>query len=313
MQHVYSLDKLQLDRQTLMAIGVFDGLHRGHQHLIRELVQAAHDQDKMAAVMTFYPHPDVIIRGGDDRYDLTTVDERAQILADLGVDWLVTHPFNRDVMQIRALAFVDQLVSQMRMSALWVGKDFALGYKREGNIEFLRAEGQKRGFDVRVIDFVNEGDERVSSSAIRRALLDANIEHANHLLGRSYNVTGEVIHGEKRGRDLGYPTANIEVPPGKLIPANGVYAGWASLNGERYMAATNVGISPTFMNKAVTVEAYLMDFERDIYGEMLTITFEKYLRPEQRFDGLEALIEQMGRDVAVGREFLSRSAQSSET
>lgn len=305
MQHVYTLQDLDIQQPSMVTIGVFDGLHRGHQVLIRSLVQEAHQRGLLAGVMTFHPHPDEILRGPKGRYYLTTVEERAELLAAMGVDYLVTHPFNREVMQIRAADFVDQLVATLRPLCLWVGEDFALGHRREGDVTFLTARGLEKGFEVKAIPLVDARDDVVSSTTIRAALRTPDLASAASLLGRSYSVRGEVVHGMKRGRKLGFPTANLQIPDGKLIPANGVYAGWATVGNERFMAATNVGYSPTFGNADVTVEAYLLDFDRDIYGQRVTLTFEKYLRPEMKFDGLEALIAQMSRDVETGRAFLA--------
>ncbi len=305
MQHVQRLEDLTLTKPSMITIGVFDGVHRGHQFLIRSLVEEAHERDLLAGVMTFHPHPDEVLHGPKGRYYLTTVEERAEFMAALGVDYLVTHPFNREVMQIRAADFVDRLVAATKLSCIWVGEDFALGYKREGNVEFLMARGQTQGFDVRAVPLVDSKEDIVSSTHIREALRQPDLATVHDLLGRAYSVQGEVIHGEKRGRQLGYPTANLEIAPGKVIPANGVYVGWATVLGERFMGAINIGYSPTFGNKDVTVEAYLLDFDRDIYGETLRLTFEAYLRPEMKFDGREALIAQMGRDVETGRQLLT--------
>lgn len=307
MQHVLRLEDLTLppNKKSMVTIGVFDGLHRGHQYLIQQLVQEAHQSGNLAGVMTFHPHPDEIVHGKTGRFYLTTVEERAELMAGLGVDYLVTHPFNRDVMKIRAADFVDRLLKSMQLCCLWVGADFALGYKREGNVAFLTEQGQSKGFRVKAIQLVDSTDDVVSSTNVRNALSIGDMNTVKTLLGRSYSVSGEVIHGMKRGRKLGYPTANLAVPDEKIIPQSGVYAGWVYLNDERYMAATNVGYSPTFGNKAITVEAYILDFDRDIYGEQLTFTFERYLRPEMKFGGLDALITQMQQDVESTRALLA--------
>lgn len=289
----------------MVTIGVFDGVHRGHQHLVRSLVAEAHSHGHYAGVMTFDPHPDEVLQGPKGRYYLTTIEERAELLSELGADYVVTHPFNREVMQIRASDFVDRLVAYMRPSHLWVGEDFALGYEREGDVDFLAAQGSQKGFDVRAIPLVDSAESIVSSTDIRQALKQPDLPSVAKLLGRAYSVRGEVVLGKKRGRQLGYPTANIEVPPGKLIPANGVYAGWVTFNGQQYMAATNVGYSPTFGNEAVTVEAFLLDFDQDIYGETVEFSFERYLRPEMKFNGIDELTAQMAQDVAAGRRFLA--------
>lgn len=306
MSHLYNLADINLLRPSLITIGVFDGVHRGHQHLIRRLVKEAHAANHLAVVLTFFPHPDVVLKGIEDRYYLTTLEQRADYLLELGVDYVVSHPFNQEIRQVRAADFVDQLITHLRLKTLWVGPDFALGYKREGNVLFLREQGAVKGFTVETIDMLEteQSGVRVSSSLIRQELQAGNVERVRSLLGRGYTLVGEVIHGKKRGRAIGFPTANIDVWDRQIIPANGVYAGWAYLNGERFMAMTNVGISPTFMNKDITVESYLLDFDRDIYGQTLTITFEKYLRPEAKYDSLDDLIAQIHRDVEVGRRYL---------
>jgi riboflavin kinase/FMN adenylyltransferase len=194
----------------------------------------------------------------------------------------------------------------LRLDSLWVGADFAMGYKREGNIEFLKAQGAEKGFTLHLIDMVMcDGDQRISSTGIREALLKGDVDRARTWLGRSYALSGEVVHGDHRGRGIGFPTANIAVWDQQVIPANGIYAGWAILNGERSMAATNVGVRPTFDGQNITVEAYLLDFDRMIYGETLAFAFEKYLRPEARYESLDALIAQIAIDVQHTREFLS--------
>lgn len=312
MQHFYDLASAQLQQPSVVTIGVFDGVHRGHQQLIRRLVDEAQATNRLAVALTFFPHPDVVLRGLTGRYYLTTPEQRAEYLGELGIDYVITLPFNSEFRQIRAAAFVDTLIEQLRLSSLWVGSDFAMGYQREGNVAFLRAQGEAKGFTVQVIDLIlaeaDGVDGVISSTAIREALLAGEVENARDWLGRSYSVTGEVVHGDHRGRLLGFPTANIAVWNEQIIPANGIYAGWAYLGGERFMAATNVGIRPQFDGENVTVEAYLLDFDRDIYGQQLTFSFEKYLRPEAKFDSLEGLITQINADVQTSREYLTERA-----
>lgn len=307
MAHIYKLADAQISQPSMLTIGVFDGVHKGHQHLIHRVVDEARRAGCLAAVLTFFPHPDIVLRGLKGRYYLTTPEQRAAELEKLGVDLVITHPFNEDVRQMRAAAFVDELLHHLKLGALWVGSDFAMGYKREGNIDFLRTQGEQKGFTVHAIDLIMAEGTRVSSTAIREALQAGDMERAKEGLGRAYSLSGEVVHGKKRGRAIGYPTANIDVWDEQVIPANGVYAGWARLGDERFMAMTNVGVSPTFANKDVTVEAYLLDFDRDIYGQTLEISFDRYLRPEMKFNGLDGLIAQIGEDVRVGREWLMQT------
>jgi riboflavin kinase/FMN adenylyltransferase len=306
MTHIINLSNVNLMRPSVVTIGIFDGVHRGHQHLIRRLVTTAHASSRLAVVLTFFPHPDVYFRRYEGRYYLMTSEQRAQYLLELGVDYVITHPFNDETRQIRASDFVDRLLHYLRMDELWVGEDFAMGYKREGDVDFLSVQAREKNFSLQVIDMLQTEDEteRISSTLIREALAEANVEQVRLWQGRSSAVSGEVVHGMKRGRTLGFPTANIDVWNQQALPANGVYTGWAYLGDERFMAMTNVGIVPMFNNKEITVEAHLLDFDRDIYGEILTITFEKFLRPEMKFESLDRLIEQIHRDCIEGREFL---------
>lgn len=309
-QHIYNLANVNLTEPSLVTIGVFDGVHRGHQHLIQQLVEDAHRSDRLAVVLTFFPHPDVVLRGLSGRYYLTTAEQKADLLMQLGVDYVVTQTFDDALRQVRAADFVDQLRASLNMAALAVGADFAMGYKREGNVDFLREQGAQKGFDLRVIDLVANDSEIISSTAIRHALEAGDVALARKWLGRSYSLTGMVVHGAKRGRQIGYPTANTQVWDQQVIPANGIYAGWVYLHGERYMAATNVGIRPMFEGDDITVEPYILDFNQELYGETLTVTFEKRLRDEAKFDSLDALIAQIGADVEASRAYLSAQSEA---
>lgn len=307
MPHVYRLEDAHPTRPTVLAVGVFDGVHLGHQHLLARLAARAKSINCDPAVLTFHPHPDVVIGRAAGRYYLTTPDERAALLNSLGAEWIVTHPFDDDVRQMRAAVFVDRLVTHLTMRELWVGPDFALGYKREGNVDFLRAEGERKNFTVEVVKLVtSDGNgNTISSSRIREALEAGEIEHVTNWLGRPYRLDGEVVRGDGRGRTIGFPTANIDVWDQKMLPAKGVYAGWVHLNGETFMSVANIGNRPTFDGKTVTVEAHLLDFDRDIYGKQLVFDLVARLRPEMKFNGFEELVAQIKRDVIAGRELLS--------
>jgi len=306
MQHIYNLTDANLTQPSMVTIGAFDGVHLGHQTLIRRLVDEAHAANRLAVVLTFFPHPDVVLGKVSERFYLTTREQRAKLLNKLGVDLVVSHPFDESVRQMRAVDFVDQLVQHLHIQALWVGEDFALGYKREGDIHFLTAQGQAKGFSVHRVDFLeaDQAGNRISSSQVRRFLSDGEVTKARDWLGRAYSVAGVVVKGDQRGRKIGFPTANIDVWEAQMLPRFGVYAGWASLRNERFMAVTNVGVRPTFAGDTPTVEAHLLDFDRDIYGESINLTFEYFLRPEQKFAGLDALIAQLKQDIQVGREYL---------
>ena len=306
MQQIYGLAAARLEQPSLVTIGVFDGVHRGHQHLLRRLVAQARADGRLAVVQSFFPHPDVVLRGLTGRYYLTSPEQQAALLAELGVDVLVTQPFDDALRQVRAGDYVDLLLDRLQMRALWIGPDFALGYRREGDAAYLRQRGAETGFELRVVDLLADGGpEAIRSTAVRQALADGDVEQARALLGRPYAVAGPVVQGDRRGHLIGFPTANVGVWEQQMVPANGVYAGWATLGADRLMAVTNVGVRPTFGGQDVTVEAYLLDFDATIYGQELALTFERRLRPEMKFSGIDALVAQIRADAEAGRAYLS--------
>jgi riboflavin kinase / FMN adenylyltransferase len=308
MTHIDKLDNAHLDTPSIVTIGVFDGVHVGHQQLLRQLVTEARATQRKSVVLTFFPHPDAVLRGITGRYYLTSPDYRAELMQELGVDMVITHPFDNDVRHIRATLFVEKLLTHLRMNALWVGADFAMGYQREGNADFLRVQGAQHGFAVQTIDLVTHAQDGaiISSTTIRDMLGQGRVETVRDWLGRAYQVTGRVVHGDQRGRLIGFPTANLAVWAEQALPANGVYAGWAEVNNKRYMAVTNIGTRPTFDGHDVRVEPHLLDFSDDIYDATLTLTFDKRLRSEQKFDGINTLKAQLQHDIAEGRAFLSQ-------
>lgn len=307
MQHVTELEQANPPGPTIVAVGMFDGVHRGHQHLLRRLVERAHAENLTPTVLTFFPHPDKVLGRAEGRYYLTSPGQRAALLGALGVELVVTHPFDDSVRQIRAADFVDRLLAHLKLRELWVGQDFALGYRREGNVAFLREQGAQKGFVLQAIDLVTNDDTGmiINSSAIRAALAAGDVERANFWLGRPYSVEGKVVPGDGRGKTIGFATANLDVWDEQMLPANGVYAGWARLGSEVYMAVSNVGVRPTFEGHTVRVEAHLLDFDRSIYGELMALSFVARLRDEMRFEGIDALVAQIRRDAERGRALLS--------
>ena len=292
-------------RPTFLAVGVFDGVHRGHQHLLQRMVAEARAGGARPGVLTFFPHPKAVIQNLQGRIYLTTLEERLRLLAAQGVELVIVHPFNDEVRHTRAADFVDRLVAYLDLRQLW-GGSFSLGYRREGTAEFLADLGQVRGFTVRQIrDLVMWNGERVSSSRVRRELAEGDIASVNGGLGRPFCVSGEVVMGDQRGRTIGFPTANLAVWAEQLLPANGVYVTQAWLGAERFMAATNVGVRPTVNGHHVSVEAHLLDFDRDIYGAPLRLEFLGRIRAEQKFPGLDALRAQIRQDVDQVRAQLS--------
>lgn len=306
MKHVYRLADANPTDRAIVAVGIFDGVHLGHQHLLMRLVKKAWAESCVPVVLTFDPHPDVVLGHAVGRYYLTSPEDRAALLGELGIEIVVTHPFNDEVRQVRAATFVDSLLAHLKLGELWVGADFALGYRREGDVAFLRAQGETKGFSVEVLELVTtDGNGQVvNSTNIRTALAAGDITTANRWLGRPYRLAGEVVHGDKRGHTIGFPTANIAVWDQQYLPRKGVYAGWARLGDETFMAVANIGNRPTFSGGTVTVEAHLLDFDRDIYGEHLIFDVVAFLRPEMKFGGIDDLVAQIRHDVRVGRDML---------
>ena len=288
---------------SCLTIGYFDGVHRGHRYLIAQALAAARRQGIRAALLTFHPHPNIVLRGAESFY-LTTREEKLALLSELGLDLIVIQPFTPGLARMRAAQFVDLLVERVKLVDLWVGPDFALGYHREGNIPFLQQAGEKRGFAVNVVNRLMLEGIPICSSCIREALRQGDVTLAARGLGRLYSLHGPVVVGAQRGRSIGFPTANVEVPAERVLPARGVYAAWAHLGKARHRAVVNIGTRPTFDNGQPTVEAYVLDFDRDIYGQRLTLNFVRRLRPERHFDSVKALIAQIKQDVARARELL---------
>jgi riboflavin kinase / FMN adenylyltransferase len=303
--HVTQLAEVQPDRPTFLAIGAFDGVHKGHQHLLQSLVAAARRAGARAAALTFFPHPAVVIQGHQGRYYLTTPEERVRLLAAQGLDLVVTLPFDEQVRQTRAADFVEQLRRHLNMRQLW-GGNFALGYQREGDIPFLRRLGQELGFTVQVVEaMVAWQGELVSSSRVRRSLAAGDVSDVTGCLGRPYRLAGTVVRGSRRGHTIGIPTANLRTWSEQLLPANGVYATYAWLGDRRLPAATNVGLRPTVDGSRLTVEAHLLDFEADLYQQTVTVDFIARIREERKFAGLDGLMAQIHRDIDQTRKILA--------
>jgi len=308
MQHFYRIQDVHL-QNSWITIGSFDGVHLGHQQIIKQITAGAHQAGVPAVVLTFYPHPSVVLRGPRSSFYLTMPEEKAALLGSLGVDVVITHPFDRQVAATSPRDFIQTLHQHVQFQQLWVGYDFALGRDRSGDIPHLRTLGEEFGYQVQVVGVVQEEGETVSSSRIRRHLEAGEIDTANDLLGRPFAITGKVIPGDGRGKTIGVPTANIETSPERAIPQAGVYACRAIWNGKAYPAVTNVGVRPTFETEPVParVEAHIMDFSHDLYGDEITLEFIARLRPERRFENIDALVAQIQQDIADGRRILADS------
>jgi riboflavin kinase/FMN adenylyltransferase len=314
MQVFHDLSHSISDFPTVLTIGAFDGVHLGHQQLIRSVVESARASNRRAALVTFFPLPSVVL-GRAAPFYLTSNEEKLAQLERLGLDVVVIVEFTRETAQIRAAQFVNLLIENLRMREMWIGHDFALGYKREGNAEFLRAmgveRGAERGYAVHSFEPVMLDGQPVSSSRIRDALRAGDVRQANACLGRPFQLSGVVVQGAHRGRSLGVPTANLSVWAEHAVPANGIYACRVHVGGATASrdAVTNIGTRPTFDNGVRTIEAHLLDAKRDadLYGQTMALDFIAYQRPEVKYDSVEALVVQMQEDVRMAQEILAPS------
>lgn len=286
---------------SAFTIGTFDGVHRGHQFLIRLLRLRAAAFGLASGVVVLHPHPLTVVRPGTRVTYLSGLDERIELLSELGVDAVAPVTFTSEVSQISAEDFVREMVHALQLRFLLLGPDSALGRDREGAGAHLAEIGARLGVDVEFAPAESEDGHKIGSSDIRAALDQGDIERVSYLLGRGYCLSGPVIHGAERGRSIGVPTANIAVAPDRAIPAFGVYAGHASIGETSYRAAINVGRRPTFDNGAPSVEAHLLDFDEDIYGQDLGIEFVHRLRGEVKFESVQALLIQIKEDIAATR------------
>ena len=335
MRIIDNLAQATKEREVILSIGAFDGVHLGHQYLIKYLVQRARETESISAVITFHPHPRTVLYPEEPTLYLTTLQEKASLLEGLGLDLLVVLPFTPKLARTSARDFIRSICDHLRIRELWVASGFALGHNREGDVAYLRELGRQMGFDAVVIEPLSLGGEVVSSSRIRSLVMDGKVEEAAKLLGRYPFLTGRVVVGAGRGKRMGFPTANLAIDEGKVIPADGVYAVRVRLGVENHQGVANVGMRPTFdgcklsphkrtkslyarrgeslQGGARTVEAHILDFEGELYGTELRLEFVKRLRPERRYASVDQLIAQMQRDVETARIILSTSTKEQES
>jgi riboflavin kinase/FMN adenylyltransferase len=302
--------------RTVVTIGMYDGVHRGHQALIGAAVARARAMRRPALLLTFDPHPAEVIRPGSHPAILTALDRKAELVAELGVDDMCVLPFTADFMRLSPETFTHTvLVEHLHAALVVVGENFTYGHKAAGNVHTLATEGRRFGFAVDAVPLANVGmddgdDVTISSTYIRACVAAGDMESAARALGRPHRVDGVVVRGDRRGRALGYPTANVETPPFTAIPADGVYAGHlvlrgpAEAGGNRFPAAISVGTNPTFQGSRRTVEAYVLDFDGDLYGEHVGVEFAHRLRPMAAFANVDELTEAMEKDVEQTRTLL---------
>ncbi|WP_131747913.1 bifunctional riboflavin kinase/FAD synthetase [Frankia sp. Cppng1_Ct_nod] len=294
----------------VVTIGFFDGVHRGHQQIIESAVGRAHRAGRPAAVLTFDPHPAEVIRPGSHPPLLTTPEFKAELLEGLGVDALCVQPFTPEFSRLSPEEFVhDVLRRRLRPNAVVVGENFTYGHRAAGNLATLRGGGATNGFAVEGVRLLREDEHVLSSTHIRARIAEGDVVTAARALGRDHRVEGAVVRGDARGRTIGYPTANLSTTAHAAVPADGVYAGHAVWSGKRQPAAISIGTNPTFNGTERRVEAFLLDFDDNLYGTYLAFEFSERLRPTLRFDSVEELVTQMAADVAVTRKITAVSGR----
>ena len=291
--------------RCVVSIGVFDGVHRGHQQLIGRAVRRARSVGLPSVVLTFDPHPSEVVRPGTHPPVLTPVRRKADLVEELGVDVFCVLPFSTEFSRMPPDEFVHVvLVEQLHAATVVVGENFRFGHKAAGDLAELRTLGRKFGFATEEVPMLRDDDVTLSSTFVRSSIDAGEVGRAAQVLGRPHRIDGIVVRGEGRGRQLGYPTANVHSDKHVAVPADGVYAGWAVLRGERLPAAISVGTNPTFEGRTRTVEAFILDFDADIYGCELGVEFVERIRGMEKFDRVSDLVEQMGRDVEKARGLL---------
>ncbi len=297
MEIVRELASLSPEKETIVTIGVFDGVHAGHRYLLEKLRQQATNRSLLSAVVTFDPHPQSVLHPNKPLAYLSNVEDRINNLKALGIDVIAVLTFSSEVAQLTAQEFMSLVKEHLKMRRLMVGPDFTLGRERHGNAQLLRALGREMKFSVEIIPPYRINGEVVSSTLVRQALAQGDMEKVRRLMGHYFRLSGKTITSDRRGRVLGFPTANLDIKPQQALPANGVYATITQINGREFPSATNIGTRPTFGGGKNLLETHLLNYDGDLHGREIKVEFVKKLRDEQRFLSSEDLKAQIARDV----------------
>lgn len=312
MEIIHSISNFSYSGKTIVTIGTFDGVHIGHQKILSRLIESAKKQRKKSVLLTFFPHPRMVLQKDVKLELINTIDEKAELLKNMGLDYLVIHPFSREFSRLTALDFVrDVLVNQFKTSKLVIGYDHHFGKNREGNIQQLTEYSNMYDYEVEEIPAQDIDEVSVSSTKIRRALHEGDLLTANSYLGYKFTLTGKVVNGKKLGGKIGFPTANIDVvEPYKLVPKTGVYTVKTTINQIEYFGMMNIGYRPTVQGSHQTIEVHLFDFEGDLYHQNLSIKLLHYLREEQEFEDLEALVSQLHQDKLASLSHIQNNLEA---
>ena len=307
MREITDITTFTTQQPTVLTIGTFDGVHLGHQKIVERVVTTARQEGLLATVFTFFPHPRMVVQHDKGLKLIHTLEEKKQLLQQLGVDLLVVQPFNEAFAQLTAEEFVSTiLVEHLNVKKVIIGYDHRFGRNRTANIDDMRLFGKKYGFAVEEISVQEVDEVSVSSTKIREALNKGDVTTAEHYLGTPYSLTGRVVHGLKLGRTLGYPTANIQVTEEyKLIPKDGVYAVYSYIDGRKVYGMMSIGKNPTIEGKGASIEVYFFEFNGDLYDQKLTIEFVQYLREEQKFATIDLLKKQLQDDETAARKAIA--------
>ncbi|WP_163398507.1 bifunctional riboflavin kinase/FAD synthetase [Flavobacterium fluviatile] len=308
MKVFHSINDFHSTKKTILTLGTFDGVHIGHKKILERITQNTEDGKYESLVLTFFPHPRMVLQEKSEIKLLNTIPEKSKLLEATGIENLVIHPFNDSFSRLTAEEFVHSiLVDQFQIHKIIIGHDHRFGRNRTANIDNLIAFGAEYGFEVEQISAQEIQDVSVSSTKIRKALQDGNMNLANEYLGYAYFLTGEVVKGKQLGRTIGFPTANIQIEEEyKLIPKNGVYVVKTFIDQKEVFGMMNIGFNPTVNGQKQTIEVNLFDFDADIYGQKLEISLLKYLREEQKFGSVDLLKEQINLDKKTALEFLNQ-------
>jgi riboflavin kinase/FMN adenylyltransferase len=306
---IHAISNFSSEEKTFVTIGTFDGVHFGHQQIIKKLVNEAKKEGGKSVLLTFFPHPRMVLQKDSSLELINTIDERSELLEKTGLDYLIIHPFSKEFSRLSALSFVrDVLVNQLNTSKLIIGYDHHFGKNREGNIEQLSEYSELYNFSVEEIPAQDIDEVSISSTKIRKALANGHLKTANNYLGYNFMLTGTVVNGKQLGGKIGFPTANIDIKETyKLIPKTGVYVVKSEINKKMIFGMMNIGNRPTINGKHQTIEVHFFDFNQNVYHQKITIETLYFLREEQKFDSVKILVHQLKKDEKIARTYIKNN------